>query len=165
MQIGVRLDVVKFAGFDQGTLTSPAAVTGLQPICNNRRRADYLLPRRRESAWRVFYSGRPSPLSFATTTLLPTPTKRPRILFWSRQNSKAQPGDFDLLIIKVPLAVRASTIRRPRPRPCVRPSQRCFPIFSQASRIAAEEWFGLFMIDLPGSNLHLDSGPLGASRE
>jgi hypothetical protein len=35
--------------------------------------------------------------------------------------------------------IRASTMSRARPRPCVRPSQRSFPTFSQASRIAAEE--------------------------
>src|ERR1700757_5532035 len=38
---------------------------------------------------------------------------------------------------------------RPRPRPCVLPSQRRFAIFSQTSRIAAQEKSGLFMIDLP----------------
>jgi hypothetical protein len=43
----------------------------------------------------------PSPLSL-TTTPLPTPIKRPRILFRSRQNPKVRPGDFSLSGIKCP---------------------------------------------------------------
>ena len=39
-----------------------------------------------------FHSGRPSLFSLATTTLLSRPMKRPRILFWSRQNSKVRLG-------------------------------------------------------------------------
>jgi len=99
----------------------------------------------------VFYSGTGSPYSssLATTTPLPTtsPMKRPRILFWSRQNSKLRFGDFGLLGVNAPCSM--PTISRQRPRPCVWPSQRCLASFCQASRIAAGEHLELPMVDLP----------------
>ena len=103
----------------------------------------------RRASLPIFYSvtGSPSSLSLATTTPLPTPIKRPRILFWSRQNSNV--GDLALLGIKLPGSASIFTISRLRPRPCVLPSQRCFASLFQASRIASDEYFGLFVIDLP----------------
>jgi hypothetical protein len=90
-------------------------------------------------------TGSPSSVSLATTMPLPTTSPmeaRPRILFWSRQNSKLGFGDPDLPGINASM----STISRQWPRPCVRPSQRCFPSFCQASRIAAMEYFEPLMI-------------------
>ena len=99
------------------------------------------------SAGVSFCSGNPSALSLAATTPWPIPIKRPRILFWSRQNSNV--GDLALLGIKPPGSASIFTISRLRPRPCVLPSQRCFASLFQASRIASDEYFGLFVIDLP----------------
>src|SRR6516164_8078690 len=82
---------------------------------------------------------------------LPTrsPIKRPRILFWSRQNSKLRFGDLGLPGINASRGPSKLTISRQRPRPCVRPSQRCFPSFCQTSRIARGEYLEPFMVDLP----------------
>lgn len=95
-------------------------------------------------------NGNPSSPSLATTTPFPgvrPPMKRPRTLFWSRQNSNV--GDLALHGGRVTGTASLCTISKPRPRPCVRLFQRCFASFSQASWIAADEYLGLFVIDLP----------------
>ena len=86
-------------------------------------------------------------MSLATTTPLPTPMTRPRTLFWSRQNSNV--GDLVPRVIKLSGGASILTISRLRPRPCVWLFQRCFASLSQASRIAAHEYFGPFVIDPP----------------
>lgn len=130
-------------------LTAPGH-TGARYYAVRRRYAtsSTVLARRR---WRFRYlgSGSPSSPSLATTTPMPgsAPMKRPRILFWSRQNSNV--SGLALFGIKPAGSASISTISRATPRPCVRLSQSRFASFSQASRIAADEYLGLFVIDLP----------------
>src|ERR1700751_5328749 len=78
--------------------------------------------------------------------------RRPRILFWSRQNSYL--GDPDLLGIGLPGSASMFTISRARPRPCVLLSQRCFASLSQASRIAAQS-----CAHAPGADLNAGASP------
>jgi hypothetical protein len=72
--------------------------------------------------------------------------RRPRTLFWSRQNSNV--GDRVPRVIKLSGGANILTIRR-LPRPWDWLFQRCFASLSQASRIAAHEYFGPFIIDPP----------------
>ena len=96
----------------------------------------------RRASLPIFYSvsGSPSSLSLATTTPLPTPIKRPRILFWSRQNSNV--GDLALLGIKLPGSERhfhdqqaeASAVR-----PAI-PALFCFPFPCLSDRFRRVFW-------------------------
>jgi hypothetical protein len=83
------------------------------------------------------------------------------IWFWSRQNSKLGFGDPGL----PDTSARMSTISRQRPRPCLRPFQRCFPSFCQASRIAAGEYFEPLMVESATADSEPKSGPRRAPTE
>lgn len=149
--------------FTSSARICPVTLGGGTTVGARRRDASFVtgLARRRRRFLHLG-SGSPSSPSLATTTPLPgsAPMKRPRILFWSRQNSNV--SDLELFGIKPPATGSISTISRPMPRPCVRLSQRCFASFSQASRIAVDEYLGLFVIDPPPARI---GGPSLAPKE